>query len=201
MIDKIVLNNKTLDDIDLSKYFSYLGSKYQPYFSEVSGKEHYRLLAYLSTLFDGCNILDVGTHTAASALALSYNTQNKVDTIDIKDRLGWVKGAIEEDFENIKFHIGDVYEGDLISNSDLILYDTTHQGVLEREFHRHLVESGWKGICIWDDITLDYHGKKRQVMIDFWDDIEHTKFDISKYAHWTGTGIVFYNCEPEVVTQ
>ena len=44
MIDKIVLNNKTLDDIDLSKYFNYLGSKYQPHFSEVSGKEHYRLL-------------------------------------------------------------------------------------------------------------------------------------------------------------
>jgi len=47
------------------------------FFSEP-GKEHYKLLSYLSTLFNNSNILDIGTHLGHSSLALSYNKTNTI---------------------------------------------------------------------------------------------------------------------------
>ena len=42
------------------------------------GKEHYKLLAYLSTLFNDTYFIDIGTNYGNSALALSYNNTNKI---------------------------------------------------------------------------------------------------------------------------
>ena len=42
------------------------------------GKEHYKLLSYFSTLFNNSNILDIGTYSGCSALALSYNSTNTI---------------------------------------------------------------------------------------------------------------------------
>ena len=130
----------------------------------------------------------------ASALALSYNENNKVATIDIVNDIE----TDMSDIKNIDFYIGDVYEEDLIQKSDLILYDTTHDGNLEKEFHNHLVETEWKGICIWDDIKYGWRGDIRTEMVRFWDSIEQDKINITEYAHWTGTGMSFYNCDLEV---
>ena len=50
------------------------------------GKEHYKLLAYLSTTFNFKNIIDIGTHLGNSSLALSYNISNTIYTFDIIDK-------------------------------------------------------------------------------------------------------------------
>jgi len=52
-------------------------------FTRGPGIEAYALYAYLSTLFDGGTILDIGTLFGSSALALSYNPNNKVITYDV----------------------------------------------------------------------------------------------------------------------
>ena len=44
----------------------------------TAGQSEYRLYAWLSTQFNNTTILDVGTRTGGSALALSYNDKNKV---------------------------------------------------------------------------------------------------------------------------
>lgn len=46
------------------------------------GREHYRLLAYLSTLFNNQNIIDITTQKGAAAYALSYNEHNTVYTFE-----------------------------------------------------------------------------------------------------------------------
>src|SRR5688572_29296070 len=52
-------------------------------FFDIPGKQHYQLLAYLSTLVNDCIIIDIGTHRGSSALALSYNPTNKIMSYDI----------------------------------------------------------------------------------------------------------------------
>ena len=35
-------------------------------------------------------------------------------------------------------------------------------------------------------------------MVDFWDSIKNEKEDVTKYAHWTGTGMVWYNQDKDI---
>ena len=218
----INLSNEDLDAIDLSEFDKYLNEKYKYThkrggygFYENSGVEQYRLLAYLSTLLDNETILDVGTFEGGSALALSKNKTNNVVSIDINYQVNQ-----DIDLDNILFLEGDIlnhdeeiikiesnfrgrtldknYGKELIDKSKLILYDTVHNGIVEKQFHDYLVESNWSGICIWDDTKYRWTGAVRQGMVDFWDSIENEKEDVTKYAHWTGTGMVWYNQDKDI---
>lgn len=194
-------------------------------FYDKSGKEHYSMLAYLSTLYDGITILDIGTFQGGSALALSYNPNNKVVSVDIKYQ---VNPPIK--LSNIKFLEGNILSKkelidpltqniifttelfdtkdsinvstkghELIQSSDLILYDTVHNGIVEKEFHDYLIKINWQGICIWDDIKYRWNGDIRQGMQNFWNSInDNNKIDVTKYAHWTGTGLVWYGNKPKI---
>jgi len=193
------LDNTILDQFDLTNVQPYLSSKLKVKdgydFYAKSGKEHYRFLGYLSSLFNEITILDVGTHLGGSALALATNRNNKIISVDIVD-----KRETKIDLPNIEFYIGDITDPelghDIINSANIIVYDAAHDGISETTFHKLLLELGWNGIVVWDDITLNWTGKPRQCMIDFWNSIENTKYDITEYAHWTGTGIVQYgNCE------
>tara|TARA_R100001443_G_C3342856_1_gene174886 strand:+ start:679 stop:1353 length:675 start_codon:yes stop_codon:yes gene_type:complete len=218
----INLSNKQLDSIDLSEFDRYLNQKYRKThsaggygFYDKSGVEQYKLLAYMSTLLDNETILDVGTFEGGSALALSKNKTNNVVSIDVNyqvnqnidlDNILFLEGDILNDKEEIieidrNFRSGSLpknYGKDLIDKSKLILYDTVHDGVVETQFHNYLVESNWSGICIWDDIKFRANGNIRTGMVDFWDSIENEKEDVTKYAHWTGTGMVWYNQDKDI---
>ena len=49
----------------------------------TAGQSEYRLYAWLSSQFENTTILDVGTRTGGSALALSYNDKNQVISYDL----------------------------------------------------------------------------------------------------------------------
>jgi len=218
----INLSNEHLDNIDLSEFDKYLNAKYRRTYKEngygfhdKSGVEQYRFLYYMSTLLDNETILDVGTFEGGSALALSKNKTNNVISIDVKyqvnrdidlDNILFLEGDIlnyEEEIVKIdrNFRAGTLdknYGKDLINQSKLILYDTVHNGIVEKQFHDYLVESNWSGVCIWDDTKFRWTGTRRQGMIDFWNSIENEKEDVTKYAHWTGTGMVWYNQDKDI---
>jgi hypothetical protein len=218
----INLSNEDLDAIDLSEFDKYLNEKYKyTYkrggygFYDKSGVEQYKLLAYMSTLLDNETILDVGTFEGGSALALSKNKTNNVVSIDVNyqvnqnidlDNILFLEGDILNDKEEIieidrNFRSGSLpkdYGKELINKSKLILYDTVHNGIVEKQFHDYLVESNWSGVCIWDDIKFRANGNIRTGMVDFWDSIENEKEDVTKYAHWTGTGMVWYNQDKDI---
>ena len=191
----IKLSNANLDLIDLSRFDKYLMPKYRIShnnggygFYEKSGVEHYKMLAYLSTLMDNETILDIGTYQGGSALALSYNKNNKIVSIDIKYQV-----ETNIDLDNIEFLEGDILRSEdgkeLIESSNFILYDTVHDGDTELEFHNHLVNSNWEGLCLWDDIKYRWTGAIREGMQSFWNSIDDDKkIDLTKYGHWTGTG-------------
>lgn len=158
------------------------------------GKEHYRLLAYVSTLFNNKNLIDIGTHLGHSAYALSYNVNNHVDSFDIRSES---MNSKISNRTNISFNICDLWQPiirekwfDTIMSSPIIFLDIDpHEGTRELEFVNYLINHNYQGCIICDDIH--YFENMRT---SFWSKIdEQYKHDITKYGHWSGTGLIYSN--------
>jgi len=165
---------------------------YSEIFGSV-GKEHYKLLSYFSTLFNNSNILDIGTHTGCSALALAYNSTNTIYSFDIMDK---VIPSIKT-IDNIKFCQDNLFDKDIFKKwSEIILscpfifLDVDpHNGVMEYDFFNLIKEINYQGFIICDDIW--YFKEMRD---NFWYKIENKfKYDLTDLGHWSGTGIITFN--------
>lgn len=190
MITKEVINSISLDK------FRSISNIDQHEFHQSPGSQHYKLLAYLSTLFNNGIIIDIGTHRGASATALSYNPTNTIYTFDIENR-------ISDDFsspksiQNIVFNYTNIFSHDVrgswkdrILSSNMIFLDIDpHDGVLEYEFYEWLKEQNYQGLLVLDDIWY-FKGMRN----NFWYKIEGKyKEDITNLGHWSGTGVVQFN--------
>lgn len=156
-------------------------------------KEHYRLLAHLSTLFENQNIIDIGTHTGYSAYALAYNDKNIVHTFDI------VEKTIDQRIKNrvnIKFNLHNLFiRGkddpwvNTVLGSPLIFMDVDpHEGHIELEFYEFLRDNNYQGLVVCDDIW--YFKSMRD---NFWYQIpKQYKHDLTMYGHWSGTGVISF---------
>ena len=156
-----------------------------------AGQSEYRLYAYLSTFFHKSVILDVGTRTGGSALALSYNPNNQVISYDLVEQ-----GASSIQKNNITWKIQDFMEDETLDldNVNIIMIDVDpHDGSQERVMMDWLREKNWKGILIHDDIGPDW--PDIQLM---WDEIPEEKFDVTEIAHMSGTGIVNFGNAHEI---
>lgn len=179
------LDNKILNDLDMSLSKHINNEEYKRYYVEVSSKEHYRLLTYISNLFNDIKILDVGTLKGCSALALSTNKNNKVFSFNISNQLELIDSP-----DNIEFIVDNVINGkydNIIIQSKIILLDTFHDATFELEFLDYLEKLKYKGVLILDDIFLNDN------MMNFWKKIKLDKLDITQFGHSTGTGLVFLN--------
>lgn len=182
---KIKLKNETLDNLDMNAALEHLGA-YHCYFPLFSGQEHYRLIRYLASQIDS-NIVEIGTHAASSAIAMSLDTKNTILTYDVVD----VKEKNYDYINNIIFRItnyqkDEEYE-DFILNSKMIFIDAPHDGFFERDLYSWLKEKKYQGLTIWDDIHLN------EPMKSFWNDVDLPKSDITKYGHITGTGAIYFS--------
>lgn len=186
------ITRKDLDNIDC-KCFNFIVNKNDPEFYANPGREHYRLLSYFSTLFDNCNIIDIGTHTGHSALALSYNKTNTIYTFDIVDKLNQNVKLVN----NIKFIYDDLFQDegrqkwkDIIMSCPFIFMDVDpHNGYMEIDFINFVKDIGYNGFVICDDIW--YFKEMRD---NFWYKIEDEyRYDLTDIGHWSGTGIVTFN--------
>jgi hypothetical protein len=160
-------------------------------FCEVEGREHYRLLAQLSSQFYGKTIINIGTHCGMSALALSYNSTNTVLSFDIVDKIG------RPQRENIHYIVDDLLIGngrdtwkDILLSSPLILLDIDpHEGTHEYAFYEWLRDNNYTGTLVCDDIW--YFKEMRD---NFWYKIPSShKLDVTSRGHWSGTGIVRFD--------
>lgn len=185
----IKIEKSKVKDMDLSKLepLSIIdGSD----FSEA-GIEAYKFYAYLSTLFDGIKIVEVGTRYGKSALAFSHNENNKVISFDILEQ-----GASKIQRDNITFVIADFTEvGGDWSKVDIIMIDVDpHDGIKEREFMKFLYSIGWEGLLILDDILPNWpaniQGANPVEMNNWWNSLTEEKYDVSDVGHFSGTGIV-----------
>lgn len=174
---------KNLDLFNLSKYI--IEDEFRNYFLRDEGQEHYKLLAYYSTQYNNSTLLDIGTYKGCSALALSYNTNNKVVSFDITDGLKRLNNIPN----NINFIVDDILDKkyvELILSSPFILLDTDHDGIFENIFYKYIQQINYKGLLILDDIKLN------KPMIDFWNSINEEKYDLSEVGHQTGTGLIMF---------
>lgn len=174
----------TLEDIqsiDLNPLAHHINdAEARGFFTLDAGKEHYKLLAYLSTKVNGI-ISDIGTYKGASALALSYGG-NPVYTFDVANMHKLVDKP--SNINIIHYSPETMFEGWL--KSELIMLDTIHDGIHERKVIEYLIANKWKGILVLDDI---HHFPEQNKL---WNEITLSKKDITDLGHWSGTGIIYF---------
>ena len=180
------ITNEQLNNLDNTKLINCINSQeYQNYYKDVAGKEHYRLLSYISLNTDNSVFLDIGTFKGCSALAFSTNLNNTVHSFDVSKSLD-----LNNIPKNISFNLDNILQEkykNLILKSNCILLDTFHDGSFEQQFVDYLLNIGFNNILLLDDIYLNDN------MTSFWNSISLPKQDITKIGHVTGTGIVFFN--------
>jgi hypothetical protein len=181
---RLRLTPEALDRIDLQPLARHVANaEHLRYFLDRRCMEHYRLIAHLSTCFNGAWIFDVGTNKGYSALALAFNPANRVISYDIVE---CKELCHPEQLSRIEYRIGDVLKDPRLLKAPLIMLDTNHDGVFEREFYAFLKENRYQGLLFLDDIHLN------SAMIRFWDGIAEVKEDLTDLGHYSGSGIVAF---------
>jgi hypothetical protein len=179
---------KNIEFIDLYPYITWHPNS--QYFDLQAGREHYRLLAWLSLQLEKSEIVyDIGTYLGFSALALSYNRTCKVKTYDIVSCIP--KNQISPEYRsNIEFYIEDILESKefaTLLQAPIIVLDTNHDGIFEKKFYEALHRHDFRGLLVCDDIHLNPQ------MEEFWNSIPGDKIDVTSVGHWSGTGIVMFD--------
>jgi hypothetical protein len=170
-------NIQTLDRINISFAAQFVK---QEYFNLMcNDMEHYKLIARLANQFTDNTLYDIGSYRGLSAIAMSYNQSNKIISYDIENLLDCKIP------NNVEFKIGDCFQDENLLKSPFIVVDVDpHDGKFEHKFMSHLTQNNYKGVIVFDDIYLN------DGMKEFWFNIEYEKYDLTKFGHWSGTGLV-----------
>jgi len=193
---KITLSNTLLNNFQLKNHDFLVNIKH---YDDLSGVQEYRLYSYLSTFFENITILDIGTFDGRSAIALSYNETNKIISYDITDHIKNKNHKIYTK-KNIQFKIKNVLDdltSDFIKNIKIVMIDIDHFEVIEKQIIDKLYELNFSGIILLDDIKHPYR-KEFECMQKLWNNINHTKYDITNYGHLSGTGLILMNTNIEI---
>ena len=184
-----LLDIKLIEEINLKTFLNLSDDFY-----ESPDNQHYKLLAYFSSIFNNIHIIEIGTHFRESAIALSYNKNNTIYTFDIINKVSQEK----KQTNNIKFIIDDVITNmetrdkwkDIILSSTFIFLDIDlHNGIMEYNFYLFLKENNYQGFVICNNIW--YFKEMRD---NFWYKIPYEyRYDISHIGHLFGTGILTFN--------
>jgi SAM-dependent methyltransferase len=153
--------------------------------------EHYKLLTYISYLYDDVILLDVGSGGGESAIALAQNKKNKVISYDIDEN--FLRTERLSKFSNIEFKSMNIHEEDnkIINSAHIIFLDIVHDGVQETIFTDNLLNINFSVYLFCDDVFCSMFPN----MLKWWNSINNEKYDITDVGHSTGTGIINYSNE------
>jgi predicted O-methyltransferase YrrM len=190
---EILINNSVLDNFKMknSEYLYHID-----YYENLSGMHEYRLYSYLSTFLNNTIILDIGTSYGRSAVALSHNESNTVISYDVINYINDNNHKIYRK-KNIEFRVKNVLDDlneEFLKNCKLVIIDIDHYENIERKIINKLIDCKFSGMVILDDI---HHPQQDmyEAMQRLWKSINNPKFDITKYAHISGTGLVLINTD------
>ncbi len=159
--------------------------------------EHYKVLSALVEETQPTTILEIGTYTGLSVLAMLpvLPKDSKLITFDITPwreiETSYLKA---EDFEDgrlsqitsdlTKIEKAREYAS-LLQSADLIFIDAAKDGSMEKMLFENFCEVGLKknALLVFDDICL-------WNMLAFWREVSYPKLDLTSFGHWTGTGLV-----------
>jgi predicted O-methyltransferase YrrM len=176
--------------IDLSHLHERLSGP--PYWPSVWPGEHYRLLAGLAQALNPSTIVEIGTATGLSALALKAGAP--AATVATFDLVPWREypGTVLREGDDIIQHVDDLStrEGvarhrDLMRDATLIFIDAAKDGEQERMFMERFEQIDFREspILVFDDI-------RQWKMLAIWREIRRPKLDLTSFGHWSGTGLV-----------
>ena len=182
----MIIDYKKVMDQSLDFFENFFPDTPSDHHTKSESGEHYKLLKYISSLYDNITILELGTNTGESAIALAQNKTNKVITYDIEKK--WNIDLSSE--SNIEFKLVDINSEDIevLKSAKIISLDIAHDGFQEKAFTDLLERIGYKGFLICDDIHNIYYPN----MNPWWKSINVEKYDVTKVGHHWGTGIVNY---------
>lgn len=155
--------------------------------------EHYRFLAGLMAELQPSLVVEVGTATGASALAMLSELRGRLVTYDLvpwHDYPGTVLRA--DDFgDRLEQRLGSLVDQDVLAanqdvlaQADFLFIDGPKDGVFEPALHAHLIDCCKPAaLVLYDDVRL--HN-----MVKFWATLTLPRFDATSLAHFTGTGLV-----------
>jgi predicted O-methyltransferase YrrM len=168
-----------------------------PYYPDVWPGEHYRLLAGVVSVCQPRVIVEIGTSTGLSALAMRQLMSREARLITF-DLVPWhnfpdtcLRAADFEDGALVQ-RIGDVSDSrvmrqheDLFRSADIIFADGPKDGRFEQLLIERLMELRLtqRPLLVFDDIRL-------WNMLAIWRNIKRPKLDVTSFGHWSGTGFV-----------
>lgn len=161
--------------------------------------EHYRLLAAIVSCLQPKVVVEIGTATGMSSLAMKRTlpADGKITTFDLLPWKGYPRGVLREDdfadgrleqrLDDLSTPAGWRANDELLRSAELIFVDAKHDGAQEREFLRGFDEVGLEKapLVVFDDIRV-------WGMLSFWQEISRPKLDLTSFGHWSGTGLVDY---------
>lgn len=164
--------------------------------------EHYRLLAALVACMRPKLVLEIGTATGMSALAMltTLDRDARLVTFDLEGWQGYSQysggileqadfadGRLEQRLDDLSTPAGWRANAELLRAAELIFVDAKHDGAQERRFLQGFEEVGLDNapIVVFDDIRV-------WGMVGFWQEIARAKLDLTSFGHWSGTGLVDY---------
>jgi predicted O-methyltransferase YrrM len=189
----IALSKSLVSNVDLTHLAHFLqwNPVYQKYFLEEPGKEPFKLIAYLSKHIGG-NAIDMGTLYGSSALALSYNEDTQVLTLDVKKHIPETQDIVTPlNRTNIRMIVASCQSIlPHAAKADLILLDIDINLTTEiKKIVHDLIYYKYKGVLVLDNIHVN------QDMKQVWNEIptQIKKIDATSIGHHTGTGILIFN--------
>jgi predicted O-methyltransferase YrrM len=195
LIDIALSAARAASGIDLSSLARRMKSP--PYFCDIWPGEHYKFLAALVQLLSPKRIIEIGTATGLSALAMkSYlPPSGHLITFDIVSWTSFPDTVLtSSDFADGSLLQSNVDPSDPIicrelenelSLAELIFFDAAKDAVTERR----LIENFRKikfvrtPLVVFDDIRL-------WNMLEIWREVTAPKLDVTSFGHWSGTGLV-----------
>ena len=161
------LKEENLEGLD----YSYL-SEVPSDFTVRPGREHFRLLSYLTTKYDNATITYIGPCIYAIK-ALSYN---KTATLQL---FTGVNGEVDREEWNAK----------LLKSSFIFLQADSDNGTMYMEFYEYMKKLDYKGYIICNNIWAC-----KAMRDDFWYRIPYEeRYDLSDLGHWSGTGVISFS--------
>ncbi len=168
-------------------------------FPDIWPGEHYKLLTGLVSVLRPKTVIEIGTATGTSALAMksALPDDGRLITFDLfpwRAHPGTVlldddfaDGRLEQRFDDLSTPAGWRANAELLQRAELIFVDAKHDGYQERAFLRGFEEVGLRNapIVVFDDIRV-------WKMLAFWQELDRPKLDVTSFGHWSGTGLVDY---------
>lgn len=168
-------------------------------FPDVWPGEHYKLLAALVSVLQPKTVVEIGTATGMSALAMktALPGDGKIVTFDLYpwgEHPGSVlqvedfaDGRLEQRTDDLSTPPGWRANSEILRRAELIFVDAKHDGAQERKFLRGFDQIGLANapVVVFDDIRV-------WKMLAFWQEIDRPKLDLTSFGHWSGTGLVDY---------